>query len=35
VYGKTGNSCPRCGTKIKRIVVGQRSSHYCPRCQTK
>lgn len=32
-YGQTERPCPRCGTPIKRIVVGQRSSHYCPRCQ--
>ena len=33
VYRQTGKPCPKCGTKIKRIVVGQRSAHYCPRCQ--
>ena len=33
VYGRTGEKCPVCGTAIKRIVVGQRSTHYCPRCQ--
>lgn len=32
-YGQTDRPCPRCGTPIKRIVVGGRSSHYCPRCQ--
>lgn len=32
-YGRTGESCPRCGTPIARIIVGQRASHYCPRCQ--
>lgn len=35
VYQKTGQSCPACGTKIKRLVIGQRSSHFCPRCQKK
>ncbi len=35
VYGKEGESCPRCKAKIKRIIVGQRSSHFCPRCQRK
>jgi len=35
VYGKEGERCSRCKTKIKRIVVGQRSSHFCPRCQRK
>lgn len=33
VYGQTGNPCPRCGTPIERIVLGGRSSHFCPRCQ--
>ena len=32
-YGQTDKPCPRCGTPIKRIIVGQRSSHFCPRCQ--
>jgi len=35
VYGKEGKPCPRCGAKIKRILVGQRSTHFCPKCQTK
>jgi formamidopyrimidine-DNA glycosylase len=33
VYDRTGEPCRRCGTLIKRIVIGQWSSHYCPRCQ--
>jgi formamidopyrimidine-DNA glycosylase len=33
VYGRTGEPCPVCGTPIERIVVGQRSTHYCPECQ--
>lgn len=33
VYGKAGAPCPRCGTPIRRIVLGQRGTHYCPRCQ--
>ena len=33
VYGRTGEKCPVCGTVIQHIVVGQRSTHYCPRCQ--
>lgn len=33
VYGRAGEPCPRCGTPIKRIVLGQRGTHYCPRCQ--
>lgn len=33
-YGRTGQPCPECGTAIERTIVAQRSSHYCPRCQT-
>ena len=33
VYRRTGQSCYRCGSSIRRIVIGSRSSHYCPRCQ--
>ena len=33
VYGREGQPCPRCGTTIRRIVLGQRSAHYCPSCQ--
>ena len=33
VYGRAGESCPRCGSSIRRIVVAQRGTHYCPRCQ--
>lgn len=33
VYGKEGESCPTCGALIRRIVLGQRGTHYCPRCQ--
>ena len=33
VYGRTGLACNKCGTAIRRIVLGQRSTHYCPRCQ--
>lgn len=33
VYGKQGAPCSRCGTPIRRIVVGQRGTHYCPKCQ--
>ncbi|MGQ9518426.1 MAG: zinc finger domain-containing protein, partial [Anaerolineae bacterium] len=28
-----GEPCRRCGTPIERIVVGQRGTHFCPRCQ--
>jgi formamidopyrimidine-DNA glycosylase len=33
VYRRTGEPCLRCGTRIQRIVVGQRSTHFCPHCQ--
>jgi formamidopyrimidine-DNA glycosylase len=33
VYRRTGEPCLRCGREIQRIVVGQRSTHFCPRCQ--
>ncbi len=33
VYRRTGEPCLRCGRSIERIVVGQRSTHFCPRCQ--
>jgi formamidopyrimidine-DNA glycosylase len=34
VYGRTGEPCPSCGAAIRRRIVGQRSSHYCPGCQS-
>jgi formamidopyrimidine-DNA glycosylase len=33
VYDREGQPCKRCGTRIKRIVIGQRGTHYCPKCQ--
>ena len=33
VYGRTGKPCSCCGRPIKRIVLGQRGTHYCARCQ--
>ncbi|WP_261361732.1 bifunctional DNA-formamidopyrimidine glycosylase/DNA-(apurinic or apyrimidinic site) lyase [Rubinisphaera sp. JC750] len=34
VYGKAGETCPRCQKQsIERIVQAQRSTFYCPRCQ--
>ncbi len=32
-YGRTGDLCPRCGKTIRRVVLGQRGTHYCPGCQ--
>jgi formamidopyrimidine-DNA glycosylase len=33
VYAREGEPCLVCKTPIKRIVIGGRSSHYCPKCQ--
>jgi formamidopyrimidine-DNA glycosylase len=33
VYQRTGEACVDCGTPIRRVLVGQRSSHFCPQCQ--
>ena len=33
VYRRTGAPCVHCGSPIRRIVVAQRGTHYCPRCQ--
>ncbi len=33
VFRRTGQPCARCGAIIQRIVIGQRSTHFCPVCQ--
>lgn len=33
VYGREGEPCLKCTTPIRRSVIGQRSSFFCPRCQ--
>lgn len=33
VYDREGEPCRVCGAKIKRIVLGQRSTFFCPKCQ--
>ena len=33
VYQRTGEPCYRCGRPIQRMVIGQRSTHFCARCQ--
>jgi formamidopyrimidine-DNA glycosylase len=33
VYDREGLPCERCGTPVLRIVQGQRSTYFCPRCQ--
>jgi formamidopyrimidine-DNA glycosylase len=33
VYGRAGQPCVRCGTPVRRIVQGARSTFFCPVCQ--
>ncbi len=33
VYARTGEACRECGVRIRRTRIGQRGTHYCPRCQ--
>jgi len=33
VYGRTDEPCRKCRTPIRRTLVGQRSTHFCPECQ--
>ncbi len=33
VYGREGEGCVECGTTVRRIVLGGRSTFFCPRCQ--
>ncbi|HEX6116932.1 MAG TPA: bifunctional DNA-formamidopyrimidine glycosylase/DNA-(apurinic or apyrimidinic site) lyase [Solirubrobacterales bacterium] len=35
VHTREGKSCPRCGEKIRRIVVTGRSTYFCPACQVR
>jgi formamidopyrimidine-DNA glycosylase len=35
VHTREGESCPRCGATILRIVVSGRSTYYCPNCQVR
>lgn len=35
VYGREGQPCGKCQSTIERIVIGGRSSCYCPKCQRK
>jgi len=32
-YGREGEACYVCGTPIRNVVLGQRASFYCPKCQ--
>ena len=33
VYGKAKSPCPRCGTPLRKMVIGGRTSAFCPSCQ--
>ncbi len=33
VYGREGETCPQCGSVIRRVVQRSRSTFFCPRCQ--
>ena len=33
VYDRAGSDCFQCGAVIRKKVIGQRSSYYCPACQ--
>jgi formamidopyrimidine-DNA glycosylase len=33
VYRRVGKKCPKCGTIIERIKLGQRGTFFCPVCQ--
>jgi len=33
VYDRALQPCRRCGTRIRRVVLAQRSTFFCPRCQ--
>lgn len=33
VYGRAGQPCPRCGTAVTQVALGQRATYACRRCQ--
>jgi len=33
VYDRSGLPCPVCGSPVRKVILGARSSYYCPRCQ--
>lgn len=33
VYGRAGLACSACGQPVRRVVIGQRSTFFCARCQ--
>jgi len=32
-YGRGGEPCTRCDGRIRKVALGQRATHFCPRCQ--
>ena len=32
-YAREGQPCERCGTPLRKIVLSQRGTHFCPQCQ--
>ena len=32
-YGQAGRPCPRCGTPLRKVVLGGRGTTFCPTCQ--
>ena len=33
IYGRKGEPCPRCGVKLERLMLGGRTTTFCPGCQ--
>jgi formamidopyrimidine-DNA glycosylase len=33
IYGRAGEPCAVCGTPVRQVTLGQRSTFWCPRCQ--
>ncbi|WP_363317083.1 zinc finger domain-containing protein [uncultured Megasphaera sp.] len=33
VYGRAGEKCVRCGSVLKKITIGGRTSTFCEKCQ--
>jgi formamidopyrimidine-DNA glycosylase len=34
VYERAGQPCRRCGSAVRQLVQGQRSTYFCPSCQS-
>ncbi|HZA14785.1 MAG TPA: zinc finger domain-containing protein, partial [Myxococcaceae bacterium] len=33
IYGRAGEPCPACRTRVQSFTQGGRTTHFCPRCQ--